>query len=84
MLRPINETLFGKYYANARISFQNCVFNCCNVCFPLYLCHDLIIMINFSTLQDGLLNPLQDKVEEWKKTSNNLDKEHSKGKNKNN
>ncbi|GBO26847.1 Metastasis suppressor protein 1, partial [Araneus ventricosus] len=31
-------------------------------------------------LQEGLVGPLQEKVEEWKKTVNNLDKEHSKGK----
>ncbi|CAL1285677.1 unnamed protein product [Larinioides sclopetarius] len=31
-----------------------------------------------NALQEGLVGPLQEKVEEWKKSVNNLDKEHSK------
>nr|XP_015918537.1 uncharacterized protein LOC107447986 isoform X2 [Parasteatoda tepidariorum] len=31
-----------------------------------------------NTMQDGLINPLQEKIEEWKKNNYNLDKEHSK------
>lgn len=28
---------------------------------------------------DGLVTPLQDRIEEWKKTTNQLDKDHAKG-----
>lgn len=28
---------------------------------------------------DGLVTPLQDRIEEWKKTANQLDKDHAKG-----
>ncbi|XP_055951188.1 uncharacterized protein LOC129985255 isoform X1 [Argiope bruennichi] len=36
------------------------------------------LQIFANALQEGLVGPLQEKVEEWKKTVNNLDKEHSK------
>ncbi|GIX72658.1 protein MTSS 1 [Caerostris darwini] len=36
------------------------------------------LQIFANTLLEGLLTPLQEKVEEWKKTCSNLDKEHSK------
>jgi hypothetical protein len=28
---------------------------------------------------EGLVTPLQDRIEEWKKTANLLDKDHAKG-----
>ena len=28
---------------------------------------------------EGLVTPLQDRIEEWKKTANQLDKDHAKG-----
>lgn len=28
---------------------------------------------------ESLINPLQDKIEDWKKTANQLDKDHAKG-----
>ncbi|XP_058501732.1 MTSS I-BAR domain containing 2a isoform X3 [Solea solea] len=31
-----------------------------------------------STLMEGLVTPLQDRIEEWKKTANQLDKDHAK------
>lgn len=33
-----------------------------------------------SALMEGLVTPLQDRIEEWKKTANQLDKDHAKGK----
>ena len=33
----------------------------------------------FSALVDNLLSPVQEKVEEWKKMTNQLEKEHAKG-----
>ena len=35
--------------------------------------------IFFSSLTDCVVQPLSEKLEEWKKTIVNLDKEHSKG-----
>ena len=32
-----------------------------------------------SVLMEGLVTPLQDRIEEWKKTANQLDKDHAKG-----
>lgn len=32
-----------------------------------------------SALMEGLVTPLQDRIEEWKKTANQLDKDHAKG-----
>lgn len=32
-----------------------------------------------SAMMDCLVNPLQDRLEDWKKATVNLDKEHSKG-----
>lgn len=32
-----------------------------------------------SALMESLINPLQDKIEDWKKTANQLDKDHAKG-----
>lgn len=29
---------------------------------------------------ESLITPLQDKIEDWKKTANQLDKDHAKGK----
>lgn len=28
---------------------------------------------------ESLINPLQDRIEDWKKTANQLDKDHAKG-----
>ena len=33
---------------------------------------------------EGLVTPLQDRIEEWKKTANLLDKDHAKGEEQNN
>lgn len=33
----------------------------------------------FSAIMDCLVNPLQEKLEDWKKTLVNLDKDHSRG-----
>lgn len=33
----------------------------------------------YSALLESLINPLQDKIEDWKKTANQLDKDHAKG-----
>ena len=32
-----------------------------------------------SALMEGMVTPLQDRMEEWKKTANQLDKDHAKG-----
>lgn len=32
-----------------------------------------------SALMESLITPLQDKIEDWKKTANQLDKDHAKG-----
>ena len=32
-----------------------------------------------SALMESLINPLQDRIEDWKKTANQLDKDHAKG-----
>lgn len=43
----------------------------------------LLLMLWYSTtlsaLMDKLVTPLQDKIEEWKKTAALLDKDHAKG-----
>lgn len=45
--------------------------------------HRLLLMLWYSTtlsaLMDKLVTPLQDKIEEWKKTAALLDKDHAKG-----
>lgn len=33
----------------------------------------------YSALMESLITPLQDKIEDWKKTANQLDKDHAKG-----
>lgn len=42
-----------------------------NFSWPTLCCH--------SALMEGLVTPLQDRIEEWKKTANQLDKDHAKG-----
>lgn len=45
-----------------------------NLCvFLLNLC------LSSSALMESLITPLQDKIEDWKKTANQLDKDHAKG-----
>lgn len=34
---------------------------------------------SYSALMESLITPLQDKIEDWKKTANQLDKDHAKG-----
>lgn len=45
--------------------------------------HRFLLMLCFSTtlsaLMEKLVTPLQDKIEEWKKTAALLDKDHAKG-----
>lgn len=36
--------------------------------------------LSYSALMESLITPLQDKIEDWKKTANQLDKDHAKGK----
>lgn len=36
-------------------------------------------MINFSTIMENLVTPIQEKSEDWKKSVAQLDKEHAKG-----
>lgn len=43
-----------------------------------YASHSLTLLVS-SVLMEGLVTPLQDKIEEWKKTANQLDKDHAKG-----
>lgn len=33
----------------------------------------------FSALMESLIAPLQERIEDWKKTANQLDKDHAKG-----
>lgn len=35
--------------------------------------------LSYSALMESLITPLQDKIEDWKKTANQLDKDHAKG-----
>lgn len=37
------------------------------------------ISLFHSALMESLITPLQDKIEDWKKTANQLDKDHAKG-----
>lgn len=39
----------------------------------------LLSFLPCSALMEGLVTPLQDRIEEWKKTANQLDKDHAKG-----
>lgn len=41
--------------------------------------HSLILSPCSSALMESLINPLQDRIEDWKKTANQLDKDHAKG-----
>lgn len=44
------------------------------------LCHSFSnSLLVSSVLMEGLVTPLQDRIEEWKKTANQLDKDHAKG-----
>lgn len=43
---------------------------------PFNLC---IFYHSYSALMESLITPLQDKIEDWKKTANQLDKDHAKG-----
>lgn len=38
------------------------------------------VLVCSSALMESLITPLQDKIEDWKKTANQLDKDHAKGK----
>lgn len=57
-------------------------------CFCAVLVMNLILLFPLlmlflpvsSALMEGLVTPLQDRIEEWKKTANQLDKDHAKGK----
>lgn len=40
--------------------------------------HDFL-SIALSALMESLITPLQDRIEDWKKTANQLDKDHAKG-----
>lgn len=35
--------------------------------------------LSLSALMESLIMPLQDRIEDWKKTANQLDKDHAKG-----
>ncbi len=37
------------------------------------------LFIALSALMESLVTPLQDRIEDWKKTANQLDKDHAKG-----
>lgn len=37
------------------------------------------VCVSSSALMESLITPLQDKIEDWKKTANQLDKDHAKG-----
>ena len=39
----------------------------------------LCYFLHFRILTDSFLGPMQEKLEEWKKTANQLEKDHSKG-----
>lgn len=41
--------------------------------------HSLLLFLCSSALMESLINPLQDRIEDWKKTANQLDKDHAKG-----
>lgn len=41
--------------------------------------HSLPLSPCSSALMESLINPLQDRIEDWKKTANQLDKDHAKG-----
>lgn len=43
------------------------------------LSHTLLLSPCSSALMESLINPLQDRIEDWKKTANQLDKDHAKG-----
>lgn len=45
------------------------------------ICYSLscLSFLPCSALMEGLVTPLQDRIEEWKKTANQLDKDHAKG-----
>ncbi len=46
----------------------------------LKLCALLLnLCLSSSALMESLITPLQDKIEDWKKTANQLDKDHAKG-----
>lgn len=46
----------------------------------LNLCISLLnLCLSYSALMESLITPLQDKIEDWKKTANQLDKDHAKG-----
>uniref|UniRef100_A0AAR2LD30 IMD domain-containing protein n=1 Tax=Pygocentrus nattereri TaxID=42514 RepID=A0AAR2LD30_PYGNA len=48
----------------------------------LYLYHlislSLSLSLSLSALMESLINPLQERIEDWKKTANQLDKDHAK------
>lgn len=46
---------------------------------PSFICTDIMIIWPCRALSSKLLVPLQSKIEEWKKTTSQLDKEHEKG-----
>lgn len=46
---------------------------------PLTLSSHIVSPRRCSALMEGLVTPLQDRIEEWKKTANQLDKDHAKG-----
>lgn len=46
---------------------------------PLTLSCHVVSPRRCSALMEGLVTPLQDRIEEWKKTANQLDKDHAKG-----
>lgn len=45
----------------------------------LVLYPHIVSLCHCSALMEGLVTPLQDRIEEWKKTANQLDKDHAKG-----
>ena len=53
---------------------------CCEVNAPVFSCSLFLLLFDlYSALMECLVVPLQDKLEEWKKTAIILDKEHAKG-----
>lgn len=49
------------------------------ICHAIVLSSYAVSPCKCSALMEGLVMPLQDRIEEWKKTANQLDKDHAKG-----
>lgn len=66
---------FTKYVSSAYLPS----FPPVGIVFNLISCLIIFFPSSCSALMDGLVTPLQDRIEEWKKTANQLDKDHAKG-----